>query len=70
ILSAALLCRYSLGDERSATAIEGAVAAALAAGARTRDLARNGEAALGTDAFTARVLAELPKSAETRPASA
>ncbi len=59
ILSAALLCRYSLGDESAAARIEGAVAAAIASGARTRDLARNGHAAIGTVAFGDGVLAAL-----------
>jgi len=59
ILSAALLCRYSLGDEASASRIEAAVASAIAGGARTRDLARGEEPALGTDAFGDVVLAAL-----------
>jgi len=59
LLSAALLCRYSLSDETSASRIERAVATAIANGARTRDIARDGEAALGTDAFGERVLAAL-----------
>ncbi len=56
ILSAALLCRYSLDDEASAQRIEAAVAAALAGGARTADIAMPGEPVLTTDGFTARVL--------------
>ncbi|MBD5633034.1 MAG: 3-isopropylmalate dehydrogenase [Candidatus Eremiobacteraeota bacterium] len=59
ILSAALLCRYSLGDEANAARIEGAVARAIADGARTRDIARGAQAALGTDAFGQCVLAAL-----------
>jgi len=59
ILSAALLCRYSLSDEPSATRIENAVAAAVAAGARTRDLVRGGGPALGTEAFTDKVMTAL-----------
>jgi len=59
ILSAALLCRYSLADEASATRIEAAIERAVAGGARTRDLARGGEAALDTAAFGDRVLAAL-----------
>lgn len=58
ILSAALLCRYSLGDEASAGRIEGAVARAIAGGARTRDIARGG-ASLDTQTFGDRVLAGL-----------
>ena len=59
ILSAALLCRYSLGDDANAARIERAVQSAVASGARTRDLARAGEAVLGTDAFGERVLSAL-----------
>ncbi|GAC1310051.1 MAG: 3-isopropylmalate dehydrogenase [Vulcanimicrobiaceae bacterium] len=58
ILSAALLCRYSLADEAAATRIESAVARTIAAGARTRDIARGGTA-LGTTEFGERVLAAL-----------
>jgi 3-isopropylmalate dehydrogenase len=59
ILSAALLCRHSLGDEASASRIEAAVAATIASGARTRDLVRGDAPSLGTEAFTAQVLAAL-----------
>jgi 3-isopropylmalate dehydrogenase len=59
ILSAALLCRHSLADEAAAARIEGAVDAAIAAGARTRDLVPEGTPSLGTEAFTDRVLASL-----------
>ncbi len=59
ILSAALLARYSLADEPSAARIERAVGSAIAQGARTRDLVRDGAAALGTQAFTEVVLAGL-----------
>jgi 3-isopropylmalate dehydrogenase len=52
ILSAAMLLRHSLGLDAEATAIERAVDAAIAAGARTRDL--GGE--LGTEDMTAAVL--------------
>jgi 3-isopropylmalate dehydrogenase len=48
ILSAAMLARFSLGDEAGAAAIEHAVAETLAAGPRTRDLDRDGGAS--TDA--------------------
>ena len=56
ILSAALLCRYSLGDEAAATRIETAVAHAIASGARTRDIARGNEATLDTNVFGDAVL--------------
>jgi 3-isopropylmalate dehydrogenase len=59
ILSAALLCRYTLGDEESAARIEAAVAKTIASGARTRDIARGSDVALGTIAFGERVLAAL-----------
>jgi len=59
ILSAALLCRYSLGDESSAARIERAVARAIADGARTKDIARGGELGLGTNEFGERVLSAL-----------
>jgi 3-isopropylmalate dehydrogenase len=59
ILSAALLCRYSLADEPSAARIERAVGSAIAQGARTRDIARDATTALGTHAFTEVVLAAL-----------
>ncbi len=68
ILSAALLCRYSLGDEPSATRIERAVAATIESGARTRDLVRGAEPSLSTSAFGERVLAELGSPGRVRDA--
>ena len=47
ILSAAMLCRYSLDAAPAADAIERAVAAVLAEGHRTADLARPGERVIG-----------------------
>jgi 3-isopropylmalate dehydrogenase len=47
ILSAAMLCRYSLGCPAAADAIEAAVAAVVAAGRRTADIAAPGEVPLG-----------------------
>ncbi len=44
ILSAALMLRYSLGEEEAAQAIETAVSQALAAGELTADLAKQGQA--------------------------
>jgi len=58
ILSAALLCRYSLADEAAAVRIERAVARAIERGLRTRDTASGGNA-VGTDAFTEGVLSAL-----------
>jgi 3-isopropylmalate dehydrogenase len=48
ILSAAMLLRHSYHLEREAASIESAVQAALAAGHRTRDLARPGQPLLNT----------------------
>jgi 3-isopropylmalate dehydrogenase len=59
ILSAALLLRYSLAAPEAAAAIEAAVAAALAAGVRTRDIAGPGEPSVGTRAFGDAVVREL-----------
>ena len=58
ILSVAMLLRHSLAQEEAAAAVEAAVHAALAAGARTADLG-GGSAALGTTAMTDAVLAQL-----------
>jgi 3-isopropylmalate dehydrogenase len=59
ILSAALLLRFSLGDEASARVIEDAVRATYAAGARTADLVSTGEASLSSSAFTDALTARL-----------
>jgi 3-isopropylmalate dehydrogenase len=59
IFSAALLLRYSLDAPEAAKAIEDAVAGALAAGVRTRDIAGPDEASVGTRAFTDAVLRHL-----------
>ncbi len=59
ILSAAMMLRYSLGQEGAATRVEGAVRAALRDGARSADIAREGEATLGTAAMGDAVLARL-----------
>ena len=48
ILSVAMLLRHSFGLEREAAAVESAVESVLAAGHRTRDLARGGQASLST----------------------
>ncbi len=52
ILSCALMLRLSLGLEQEAKAVETAVAAVLKGGARTADIAREGERALGCDEIT------------------
>lgn len=57
ILSAALLCRWSLGWEQAAAAIEAAVEQVLADGARTADIAHAGGTALGTTEMGDRIAA-------------
>lgn len=59
ILSAALLLRHSLGLEREAQAIEGAVERALQNGARTADLVAAGAPSLSTQTMGEAVLAEI-----------
>jgi len=59
ILSLALLCRYGLGLTKVATLIESAVAAVLAAGWRTADLAAPGEPTVGTQEMGAHIVAAL-----------
>lgn len=48
IASAALLLRYSLGLEEEAAALEAAIAATIAGGARTADIAIQGDAVMST----------------------
>jgi len=55
IATAALLLRHGLKLREAADAVDGAIAAALDAGARTQDLARPGESSIGTAAMGARV---------------
>ncbi len=57
ILSAAMLARFSLGDDDAAQRIEAAVADALANGVRTADLI--GEGAVSTSAFGEAVVSRL-----------
>ncbi len=59
ILSLAMLLRHSLDLTREADALEGAVGRALAAGARTADIATPGERVLTTRQMGDAVLAEL-----------
>jgi 3-isopropylmalate dehydrogenase len=61
ILSAALLLRHSLGLEAEAVAIESAVEAAIAGGARTADIVEPGGAPISTVAMGNAVLARLKK---------
>ena len=63
ILSAAMLLRYSFQMEREAASIEAAVTSVLAAGYRTRDLAKPGQTALTTAEMGAKVAdAVVPQS--------
>ena len=57
ILSAAMLARYSLGDAKTADAIERAVAATLADGPRTRDI--DPQTGVNTSAVTDAIVAGL-----------
>lgn len=59
ILSVAMLLRWSAGRPKDADALEAAVEAALAKGARSGDIAAPGEAVIGTSAMGDAVLAEL-----------
>jgi 3-isopropylmalate dehydrogenase len=59
ILSAALLCRFSLNDSDASERITSAVAAALAHGPNTADLAGSGAHAASTTGFTDAVIAQL-----------
>jgi 3-isopropylmalate dehydrogenase len=60
ILSAAMMLRHSFRLERDAASIERAVERALAAGHRTKDLARHGDVAITTVEMGDRVIAHLP----------
>jgi len=59
ILSAAMMLRYSLGQERAADAIDQAVAATLDAGIYTKDIARDPGKAIGTAAMGDAIVARL-----------
>lgn len=59
IMSAAMMLRYSLGQEETAKKIEAAVDKALTQGARTKDIALSGEAALTTKQMADAVLDNL-----------
>lgn len=58
-LSVAMMLRYSFQLEDEAKAIESAIDAALAEGARTGDIAGSGEAVISTGEFTESVLSHL-----------
>jgi 3-isopropylmalate dehydrogenase len=57
ILSAAMMCRESLGWEQAARLIEAAVESTIAQGARTVDIAAPGQATLTTSEMGARIAA-------------
>lgn len=59
ILSSAMLLRYSLRLAEEAQAVENAVEAVLADGARTADIAPRGGRAISTDEFAGAILAKL-----------
>jgi len=59
ILSSAMLLRYTLGLEAEAKAIETAIDATLASGARTADIVTRGDAYISTAEYTQTVLANL-----------
>ena len=70
ILTAAMLLRHSAGLEAEAQAVEAAVRSTLEAGARTRDLARGGEAAISTEEMGARIDGALRTALDQQPAHA
>jgi 3-isopropylmalate dehydrogenase len=59
IASVAMLLRYGLKHSEAADAIDSGVAKVLTDGARTRDIARNGETVLGTRAMSERIAEQL-----------
>jgi 3-isopropylmalate dehydrogenase len=63
ILSAAMLLEHSLAAHEAALRVRRAVADALSAGCRTRDLARPGEAALGCRAMGDEVVRRVEQGA-------
>ncbi len=74
ILSTAMLCRWSLGRDEVASAIEGAVAAAIDDGYRTADLMPADDAqslrSVGTQGMASAVVERLRRSAATPVAQA
>lgn len=64
ILSIAMLLRYSFAEQEYAALLEDAVAAVLAAGYRTLDIAPNGAKTVGTKAMGEAVVAALQKLAD------
>ena len=64
ILSFAMCLRHSLDRPQDARSLEEAAEAALAGGARTRDIAGPDDAVLSTDAMADAVLAQLAAKAQ------
>lgn len=62
ILSAGLMLEYGLGEKAAGRAIESAVAAVLDTGARTSDIASEGQKTLGTQAISESIAAVLEES--------
>ena len=60
IASAAMLLRHSLGLEQEAAAVETAIGAAIAGGARTADIIGDGETRVSTDEMTTEIIRCLP----------
>jgi 3-isopropylmalate dehydrogenase len=72
ILAAAMLLRYSFKLETEAASVESAVAGVLAAGSRTKDLAKGGESVLSTSAMGRKIaesVRERAKAAGQKAAS-
>ena len=61
VLSAALMLRYSFGENEAAAAIERAVEQAIAGGARTVDLVRPGEISISTEQMGQRITERLER---------
>ena len=59
VASAAMLLRHSLGLENEAAAVEGAIHSAIAGGARTPDIAAEGDVPITTTEMTDRIIAGL-----------
>ena len=64
VLSAAMMLDLSFGQTAAARAVESAVETALDSGARSADIAADGETVLGTDEMTDRIIAALEAVAE------
>lgn len=56
VASVAMLLRHSLGLEDEASAVEAAIADAISAGARTADIAGNGDATITTEEMTSEII--------------